>query len=510
MFRSALMVTLLACLVVAGRTLGATLRLNFTTDFSATPELHLNWPAKPGQVYQLQAVSDLNHTWDDLDIPDLPSIAQTETLSVHVAAVAPSPFFQVVEQPSPYDPAWQHIEPLRTIPFNYDNQLSDEQNGAALKAAILALTPGDKLEIGSGTYSINGFTQIDLQGTAEAPIWISAAEGASVIITRPDGNQNIVNIGFSSQSRYLCIQGIEFVGGSHGIRLYDCTNVWIDRCRIRDTSDVGLSANARDTSRLHITRNEIWNTGGTGEGMYLGGNNGSVIMSESIIALNYVHDTDNGTAQGDGIEVKQGSWGNLIAANIVHDANYPCILVYGTAGQPVNVVENNICFRSNDNALQVQGDCIVRNNLVMAAAGNAFASQPHQGQPTRMTVVHNTFINTGTAVRMNNWDEGTDMVFANNACYSRSGAALNAVNGTTGVTFAGNVAYGSVNAGAGGFANGTGLEDFEDVSWDASSRNAQPSAASPLIGAADPNHAIELDLGFLPRSAPHVSGCQRR
>jgi hypothetical protein len=154
---------------------------------------------------------------------------------------------------------------------------------------------------------------------------------------------------------------------------------------VRDTGDVGISANARDTSFLHITRNEIWNTGGTGEGMYLGGNNAGVIMSRSVIALNHVRDTNNGTTQGDGIEVKQGSWGNWIAENLIHDCNYPCLLVYGTAGQPENIVERNICYRGNDHAIQIQGDCIVRNNLAIGAAGSAFASQPHQGNPTRMT-----------------------------------------------------------------------------------------------------------------------------
>ena len=64
--------------------------------------------------------------------------------------------------------------------------------------------------------------------------------------------------------------------------------------------------------------------------MYLGANEGEFIMSESVIALNHIHDCRG--SQGDGIEVKQGSWGNLIAENDVHDTQYPCITVYGTAG----------------------------------------------------------------------------------------------------------------------------------------------------------------------------------
>lgn len=474
--------------------------------FSSPTRVQLNWSTKSGQIYEVQELANWNTPWDTLTPTDLPAIAITDSLSIDLAAVDPRKFYQVVEHPSPYDPAWQNVAPLRTITFNHNAQQTDEQNGVALKSAILALIPGDQLEIGPGTYSIDSFTQIDLQGTAVAPIWIVATPDASVVITRPNASQNIINVGAGSPSHYVCIRGLEFVGGSHGIRLFDCANVWIDRCKIRDTGDVGLSANAWDTSNLHITRNEIWNTGGTGEGMYLGGNNGSVIMSESIIALNYVHDTDNGVSQGDGIEVKQGSWGNLIAANVVHDANYPCILVYGTAGQPVNIVENNICYRSNDNAMQIQGECIVRNNLVMSDSGTAFASQSHQGDPTKMTVVHNTFISAGNAVKLGAWQNGSDMLFANNACYSQNGAALTTSGGTAGVMFAGNVSHGSVPVGTSGFQPGTGLGDFVDVSWDTTKRNAKPGENSPLLEAASAIHATSVDLDFLTRTPPHAAG----
>jgi hypothetical protein len=370
-----------------------------------------------------------------------------------------------------------------------------------------SLVAGQALEIGAGTYSINHYAQIDLAGTAEAPIWITAAPESKVVITRPNANQNILNVGVNQPSRYVCFRGLEFVGGSHGLRLYDCHDVWVDRCTIHHTGDVGLSANARDTRRLFITRNEISYTGGTGEGMYLGGNHASVIMSQSVIALNHVHHTNQEVSQGDGIEVKQGSWGNWIAENRVHDCNYPCILVYGTGGQPPNIVERNVCFRSNDNAMQIQGECLVRNNLVIAANGSAFASQPHQGDPKQMTVVHNTFVNSGNCVRLNSWGAGADMIFANNACYSQGNYAIRAVTGISGVTFQGNVCYGSTSSGITGFTPGAGLQDFIGLSWDASLQDATPSPDSPLLQAATAEHAVSRDIRFTARHAPHTAGC---
>ena len=37
-------------------------------------------------------------------------------------------------------------------------------------------------------------------------------------------------------------------------------------------------------------------------------------------------------------------------------------------------------------------------------------------------------ISSGTAARLSGWDSGTNMEFANNACYSGGGAALTAVD----------------------------------------------------------------------------------
>ena len=38
-------------------------------------------------------------------------------------------------------------------------------------------------------------------------------------------------------------------------------------------------------------------------------------------------------------------------------------------------LENNLCYRSGDNTMQIQGECIVRNNFAIAGGGSAFASQ---------------------------------------------------------------------------------------------------------------------------------------
>jgi len=396
-----------------------------------------------------------------------------------------------------YDPAWAAVSPQRII----QHAASD---GATLVKAVAALKPGDRLELASGTYIVNRMWDIGVSGTLEAPIWIVAAKDAQVIITRPDNKQNVINIGQSVSVSYLCLRGIEFTGGSHGIRLGRCSQVWIDQCHIHHTNEVCLSANSADTNRLHLTRNHIHDGGGHAEGMYLGGNNGAHIMSESIIALNHIHDCRGD--QGDGIEVKQGSWGNLIAENHVHDTNYPCITVYGTAGKPVNIIERNVCYRSADHIMQVQGEAIVRNNVLISSAGSGFTSTDHHGKTLNLQVIHNTTVNANHAFSGGSWNAREGMILANNLIYSRAANALHFANGKDGVTITGNVVLG--NGPKDGCTKGRGLEDFTKLTWDAIEHNATPTADAPF-DKADPKFLFDTDLNGRARNKA-LSGAMAR
>lgn len=388
-----------------------------------------------------------------------------------------------------YDPAWASIPPKRILQHRGGD-------GEALVQAVQALQPGDQLEIAAGTYSVNRFWEVTVSGTAQAPIRITAAAGAKVVITRPDARQNVLNIGQSRPVAYLGVSGLEFTGGSHGLRLGQCREVWIDRCHIHHTGSVCLSANSADTHRLFLTRNHLHHGSGHAEGMYLGGNNASFIMSESVIALNHVHDCRGD--QGDGIEVKQGSWGNLIAENHVHDTNYPCITVYGTAGKPVNVIERNLCYRSADHAMQVQGEAIVRNNVLIAAGGSGFASTDHQGKTANLQVIHNTIVNTGHAFSGGSWNAREGLVLANNVLFSRDQNALHFANGQAGVTITGNVVLG--HGPKQGCTRARDLAaDLPGLSWEGDRHDAKPSAEAPFDHA-DAAFLLPTDFHGAPRT----------
>jgi hypothetical protein len=290
------------------------------------------------------------------------------------------------------------------------------------------------------------------------------------------------------------LRGLEITGGSHGVRIGQCSNLWLDGCHIHHTGEVCLSANSADTDRLHLTRNHIHHGAGHAEGMYLGANHGEHVMSRSVIALNHIHDCLGD--QGDGIEVKQGSWGNLIADNHIHDTNYPCITVYGTAGKPVNIIERNLCYNSGDNVMQVQGEAIVRNNVLINGAGSGFASTDHQGKTLNLQVIHNTIVNRTHAFRGGSWNGREGMVLANNILYSRDGTALHFPGGSAGVVSRGNVVLGG--GPTEGCAKGRGREDFAGLAWDASRRDATPAAGAPFDHA-DPRHLVATDFKGRPR-----------
>ncbi len=396
-------------------------------------------------------------------------------------------------QAASYAPSWSTITPRRIIQHT-------DPSGAALVKAVEALKPGDKLELAAGTYSVERMWDIGVSGTADAPIWIVAAKDAQVVITRPDDKQNVLNVGQGGPVKFLCLRGIEFTGGSHGLRLGHCSDVWIDQCHIHHTNEVCLSANSADTQRLFLTRNHIHHGDGHAEGMYLGANNGDHIMSESVIALNHIHDCRGD--QGDGIEVKQGSWGNLIAENHVHDTQYPCITVYGTAGKPVNIIERNLCCNSGDNVMQVQGEAIVRNNVLINGAGAGFASTDHQGKTLNLQVIHNTILNSAHAFRGGSWNGREGMILANNILYSRDANALHYANGNADVFSSGNVVFG--DGPKDGCVKGRGFEDFPSVTLDGTRHDATP-AADAKFDHADPKYLLPIDFHGKPRTK-NVSG----
>jgi hypothetical protein len=379
--------------------------------------------------------------------------------------------------------------------------------GGDLRAAIAALGPGEELVLAGGTYTVSSGFRVTVVGTAAQPIVMRAKSGERAIINQTNSNQNVFEI---SGSRYFVVRGIEFTGGSHGVRLMDSDFVTVEDCEIHDTGDVALSANSGGTYEgLKILRNHIHHTNITGEGMYLGCNEDACRVANSLIANNYIHHTNGPTVeQGDGIELKEGSYGNVIRDNVIHDTFYPGIITYSAAGNgPANVIEGNLIWNTTDNAIQSAADAIIRNNILL---DGPIALQSHQGgSPNNMQVVNNTIItqDEGIVVR----DVVGPVLIANNAVYSQGGTAIRLVSGNLAqVTVAGNVGHGGMEGRSGGFVEGRGLAlDFVNARYGVPPNDVFPKTGSALIGAAASQYIPATDFNGATRTGSTDVGAYR-
>jgi hypothetical protein len=358
--------------------------------------------------------------------------------------------------------------------------------GADVEVEINLLGPGDELVLRGGLYTLptDRFSIDNAAGTAVAPIVVRSKTGERARLTRPDVNQNLIDIGSAS---YFTFKDIDFEGGSAGLRFQGGSHITVDGCQIYNTDDVALRANDTGVTydSFHIVRNHIHDTGGTGEGMYLGCNNNGCVFQNAIIEGNWVHDTKGpNVSQGDGIEIKEGSHDNIVRDNVIHDTGYPCIITYSVMGQGgPNIIERNLLWNCGDHGIQSARDAVIRNNVILSAASDGIAMQPHQsGSPASLTVVHNTILDAdGASISVRN--PIGPVIIANNALYTQGAKAFLFLGTSSFITFEGNIGAGTLDFGS--FAKaGTLASDFVAASFSGAVPNDPfPKAGGALIDA---------------------------
>ncbi len=376
---------------------------------------------------------------------------------------------------------------------------------ADFRTAMQNLHAGDTLLLDAGTYTLTSYFELDLNGTSAQPITITAAPGARPVVQYSGTSQNIVNI---VHATFLTIDGIEFSGGSRGLRFIGGSDIVVRNCSVHDTAANAISANdtGEDYARFAFLHNEIYNTGDTGEGFYLGCNGDACRIHDSIVANNYIHDLDNANiSQGDGIEIKKGSYANIVRDNVIRDVNYPGITMYDVNGNGTpNIIERNIVWNSHDSGIQITADAIVRNNIVLGAANNAFFSNNIDGgSANNLTIVNNTFLMPqGIGIRLNGVTGS--VLIANNAIYAPNGDAVHASGTVAGVTLVANAGQGTLSGVSGAFnAAGNIANDFLGASLSGvPPQNVIPKSAL-LVGAGDAANLPIDDFDGHPRSG-HV------
>lgn len=359
--------------------------------------------------------------------------------------------------------------------------------GDDFRTAMQNLSPGDTLIMHGGTYLLSSYFELDLAGTAQQPITIGAATGEQPVLHYVDDSQNIVNIVNSS---FLLIDGVEFSGGSRGIRLTNSSDLTIRNCHVHDTAANAISANDGGNvyARLTFVHNEIDHTGDTGEGFYLGCNDDACRVHDSLVANNYIHDLNGSTiTQGDGIEIKAGSYANIVRDNVIHDTGYPGITLYHVNGNGApNIIERNLVWNSGDNGIQVTADAIVRNNIVLSAAAEGIGIHASQGGSVgNLVIVNNTVLKAnGDALHIS--DVAGSVLVANNALYAANGNAVFAGGSTNLVTLVANIGMGSLSGVSGGFdGSGDIATDFSDANFSGAPPQDLVPRSGRLVGSAD-------------------------
>ena len=374
-----------------------------------------------------------------------------------------------------------------------------------IEAMINALQPGDELVLSGGMYTLTERFSFAIAGTEDAPIVIRAQDDETPHLHRPNASQNIIDI---DNAEYVTIRGIELSGGSAGIRISGARFLTIEECEVHDTGDVAVRANDAGVTyeSLRIRGNHIHHTNNTGEGMYLGCNNGGCEVVSSLIEGNHIHHTNQpSVSQGDGIELKEGSFDNVIRDNVIHDTNYPCILTYASNGA-ANIIERNVMWNCGDHGIQSAADAVIRNNIILSANADGIAMQPHQsGSPSNLVVVHNTILEAdGDAISLRGISGS--VVIANNALYTQNGQAFFVNGGTTGLVFEGNAGVGGVSDGSLTMLSGNLGLDFIDASFNGQPpMDLFPAPGSTLRAAGSAAHAVVDDFnGSLREGVPDV------
>lgn len=401
---------------------------------------------------------------------------------------------------------------IELFPSNADSSCNEEFENVAN-----TLQPGDELVLHGGIYTQNCRRAISAKGTLSQPITIRAAAGEFPILTRPANNidtQNNIEIDSSS---YIIIRGIKFKGGSTGVRFINFNhNITLDGLEISDTGNNAIAINSGNADSMMFINNHIHDTGKSsgsteGEGMYIGCNDNACRVTNSIFANNYIHHL-RGTSSGgnDGIEVKVGSYNNIVRDNVIHDTTigtrYPCIFVYG-GGSRVNIVEGNVVWNCGE-AIQVQADAIIRNNIIFNSdVGITLSPHAQVANMRNVEIVGNTIYGHSQECMYIRWSSATNMTVANNAIYCPGATAIDAsgISGST-IRFRSNYAQGAMTGASIDnsrfFDGGNAAAAFVNPS----SMDFWPKAESVLAGKGDAAYATAKDFNGAVRTSLYDVG----
>ncbi|WP_299536312.1 right-handed parallel beta-helix repeat-containing protein [uncultured Streptomyces sp.] len=182
----------------------------------------------------------------------------------------------------------------------------DVSTASQLKAALLAVAPGDTIHLADGTYTGN-FKAL-VPGTAAARITLTGSAGA--VLTAGGGYGLHLN-----GASYWTVRGVTVTGGQKGIVTDAANGVVIESVTVHDLDMEGV--HFRKSSKDGVLRDSrIHHTGqdgrGMGEGVYVGTAGDLTDRSDRAQILG---NTIGPAVGGENVDIKEGTTGARIAGN---------------------------------------------------------------------------------------------------------------------------------------------------------------------------------------------------
>ncbi len=301
-----------------------------------------------------------------------------------------------------------------------DVTISAGDNIATLTSS---LNPGDTVLFEAGTYDIEAPLVWTGLGTEEEPILLQPAESGAEVIIRNTGYGYGVEV---RESAFIIVEGLTITGdenaeynGYSGLLVVDSTDIVVRNVTIDGVWNTGLRVDG-DTSRITLEGNEVANLG-NGTGISIGCGDASCWMQDSLIAGNLVHDVAY-----TGISLSPGTQNNEFRDNVVFRTGDSGFYIGPTENGPQNIIEANAVWQTGGVGLYVEGSALIRNNVVFETGDDGIYTNNDDRNGLYDTVIsHNTFARTdGYGAYLNDFYEGSGLVFANNAIANPTGYGL--------------------------------------------------------------------------------------
>src|SRR5436190_665489 len=253
----------------------------------------------------------------------------------------------------------------------------------SLGVAAKKATAGTTVQVAAGTY--NEQVSISNSGTSDAPIVLTAAPGASVIV---NGNGN----GFSmSNKSWITINGF-FVNGTanYGISVFGGSNVTISNNRVT-SAGTAVSGSSKSGIRLTGTTNSLIQ----GNISDHNSDHGILVTNASTgnrITGNVLFNNAREFARAaTGIRIYQ-SPDNVVDHNVMHDNEDSGVEAY--AGSNNTLFYDNVTYNNGDHGIDNNG-CTGQRLIANTVYKNVTAGINVEGSSTGATIANNISVDNG-------------------------------------------------------------------------------------------------------------------